>query len=165
MIPPTRLPAWNELERHLNEISRRTLRDLFADNPQRFDQFSLKFDELLFDFSKNRIDAKTLALLIELAEQAGLKDRISAMFSGQKINRTESRAVLHVALRNRSGRSIEVDGTDVMPGVLEVLGRMRTFTEAVRSGAWKGYSGQVITDVVNIGIGGSHLGPRWRLPP
>jgi len=160
MTQPTRLPAWNELAQHLDEISRHTLRELFADNPQRFDQFSLQFDELLYDFSKNRIDEKTLALLIELATQAGLKDRIPAMFSGQKINRTEDRAVLHTALRNRSGRPVEVDGVDVMPGVLAVLDRMRTFTEAVRSGTWKGHTGLVITDVVNIGIGGSHLGPQ-----
>jgi glucose-6-phosphate isomerase len=160
MTSPTRLPAWNKLEQHLGEISRHALRDLFATNPRRFEQFSLKFDELLFDFSKNRIDETTVALLVELAGQAGLRDRIGAMFSGQKINRTENRAVLHVALRNRSGQPIEVDGVDVMPGVLEVLARMRRFTEAVRSGAWKGYSGQAITDVVNIGIGGSHLGPQ-----
>lgn len=160
MIPPTQLPAWTELEQHLSEISQHTLRELYATHPERFEQFSLKFDELLFDFSKNRINEKTLALLLELARQAGLKDMIEAMFQGEKINRTEGRAVLHVALRNRSGQPILVDGVDVMPGVQSVLARMKTFTDAVRSGAWKGHTGQAITDVVNIGIGGSNLGPQ-----
>ncbi|MEJ2201449.1 MAG: glucose-6-phosphate isomerase [Desulfuromonadaceae bacterium] len=119
----------------------------------------LQWDNFLFDYSKNRITEETLPLLLDLAQQSGLGARIEAMFSGQRINLTENRAVLHIALRNRGGRPIYVDGVDVMPAVLAVLAKMRTFSEAVRSGSWRGFSGQAITDVVNIGIGGSDLGP------
>lgn len=136
------------------------MRDLFAQDPHRFERFSLSLGELLFDYSKNRITAETMALLIELARQAQLPRAIEAMFTGEKINTTEERAVLHIALRNRSGRPIYVDGRDVMPEVNEVLAKMRRFCESVRSGQWRGYSGKAITDVVNIGIGGSDLGPR-----
>jgi glucose-6-phosphate isomerase len=136
------------------------IRTLFADDPKRFEGFSLTLDDLLFDYSKNRITDKTLSLLIDLANQAKLAEQIAAMFGGEKINNTEERAVLHVALRNRSNRPIFVDGQDVMPQVNHVLGKMRAFSEAVRSGAWRGYTGKAITDVVNIGIGGSDLGPK-----
>jgi glucose-6-phosphate isomerase len=136
------------------------MRDLFIQDPHRFDKFSLRFNDLVFDFSKNRITAETMALLFDLARQAGLAEATEAMFTGQKINNTERRAVLHAALRNRSNRPIVVDGEDVMPEVNRVLGKMRAFSEAVRSGAWRGYTGQPITDVVNIGIGGSDLGPK-----
>lgn len=136
------------------------MRDLFERDPERFERFSLRFEDILFDFSKNRITEKTFGLLLELAKEAGLEEAIRAMFSGEKINTTEDRAVLHVALRNRSNRPILADGQDVMPEVNEVLGKMRRFSEAVRSGEWRGYSGKAITDIVNIGIGGSDLGPK-----
>jgi glucose-6-phosphate isomerase len=136
------------------------MRDLFDRDPQRFERFSLRLGEILFDYSKNRITEETRSLLIGLARQANLAQKIEAMFSGEKINTTENRAVLHVALRNRSNRPILVDGKDVMPEVNRVLAEIRAFSEAVRSGVWKGYSGKVITDVVNIGIGGSDLGPK-----
>jgi glucose-6-phosphate isomerase len=136
------------------------MRDLFARDPERFDRFSLRLEDMLFDYSKNRITEKTIELLIELARQAGLTEKIVAMFAGEKINNTEDRSVLHVALRNRSNRPMLVDGEDVMVEVNGVLERVRTFSEAVRSGEWTGYTGKAITDVVNIGIGGSDLGPQ-----
>jgi glucose-6-phosphate isomerase len=136
------------------------MRDLFASDPERFEQFSLRLGDILFDYSKNRITEETVALLIDLVRQTGLAEKIQAMFAGEKINNTEGRAVLHLALRNRSNRPILVDGQDVMPEVNRVLAKMRVFSEAVRSGNWKGYTGNSITDVVNIGIGGSDLGPQ-----
>ena len=156
----TELPAWEALSEHHQEMSHVHMRDLFARDPKRFERFSLRLGDILFDYSKNRITEKTVGLLIELARQAGLAEKIRAMFAGEKINTTEGRAVLHVALRNRSDRPIFVDGEDVMPGVNHVLAKMRTFSQAVRSGAWQGYSGKSITDVVNVGIGGSDLGPK-----
>ena len=153
-------PAWQALSRHHQEIVNLQMRDLFARDPERFARFSLRMGDILFDYSKNRITETTLPLLIDLAHQASLAEKIEAMFSGQKINTTEDRAVLHVALRNRSNEPILVDGQDVMPEVNRVLAHMRSFTEAVRSGAWMGYTGKPITDVVNIGIGGSDLGPK-----
>jgi len=154
------LPAWNALVKHQQEMSGVHMRDLFRNDPQRFEHFSQRFEDILFDYSKNRITEKTMALLLDLANQAGLDQKIAAMFSGEKINVTENRAVLHIALRNRSNRPILVDGEDVMPEVNRVLGKMRRFSEAVRSGEWKGFTGKAITDVVNIGIGGSDLGPK-----
>jgi glucose-6-phosphate isomerase len=154
------LPAWQALLQHQKEVGDLHMRELFADDPQRFKRFSIRLEDILFDFSKNRITEKTLALLIDLAHQARLSQKIEAMFSGQKINVTEDRAVLHLALRNRSNTPILVDGQDVMPQIKQVLDHMRTFSEAVRSGEWKGYTGKSITDVVNIGIGGSDLGPK-----
>ena len=136
------------------------MRELFAADAGRFDRFSLRFEEILFDYSKNRVTGETMELLVALARQAGLSAAIEAMFGGARINNTEHRAVLHVALRNRSNRPIPVDGADVMPEVNRVLGKMRSFSERVRSGAWRGFDGDAITDVVNIGIGGSDLGPR-----
>ncbi|MGB0383852.1 MAG: glucose-6-phosphate isomerase [Ardenticatenaceae bacterium] len=153
-------PAWQALVEHQEEMADVPMRELFARDPKRFEQFSLRLDDILFDYSKNRISEETMSLLMDLAGQANLSEMIDAMFSGQKINNTEERAVLHVALRNRSNRPILVDGEDVMPDVNGVLGKMRTFSEAVRSGAWRGYTGKAITDVVNIGIGGSDLGPK-----
>lgn len=153
-------PAWQALIHHHDEISLVHMRDLFAQDPQRFKKFSARLEELLLDYSKNRISEKTMALLFELARQAELTKKIEAMFSGQKINTTENRAVLHVALRNRSNAPIIVDGQDVMPEVNRVLDKMRSFSEVVRSGTWKGYTGKAITDIVNIGIGGSDLGPK-----
>jgi glucose-6-phosphate isomerase len=156
----TQSPAWKALQEHYTEMQHVHMRELFARDPHRFDRFSLHFEDILFDYSKNRITEKTMSLLLDLAQEAGLAQKIEAMFTGQKINVTEDRAVLHIALRNRSNRPILVDGADVMPEVNRVLGKMRSFSEAVRSGAWKGYTGKPITDVVNIGIGGSDLGPK-----
>lgn len=156
----TQLPAWQALAEHQQQMRDVHMRDLFAADPQRFDKFSLTLGDLLFDYSKNRITEETMSLLFDLARQVDLPAAIEAMFSGEKINTTENRAVLHVALRNRPDRPIYVDGEDVMPQVQAVLEKMRRFTEAVRSGAWQGYTGRAITDIVNIGIGGSDLGPR-----
>jgi len=153
-------PAWQALIEHQQQMAGVHMRDLFASDPQRFERFSLWLGDMLFDYSKNRITEKTMLLLISLARQANLAQAVEAMFRGERINTTEDRAALHVALRNRSNRPILVDGKDVMPEVNRVLAKMRIFSEAVRSGAWKGYSGKVITDVVNIGIGGSDLGPK-----
>jgi glucose-6-phosphate isomerase len=135
------------------------MRDWFAQDPQRFERFSLHFDDILLDYSKNRITAETLGLLLDLARERSLPEWIGRMFAGDKINNTEQRAVLHIALRNRSNRPIKVDGKDVMPAVNAVLAKMRSVSEQVRKGVWKGYSGERIRDVVNIGIGGSDLGP------
>ncbi len=162
MLPNHRfpdLPAYAQLQAHYETLKDHHLRDLFAADPARFDTFSRRFDDILLDFSKNRITSETVGLLLQLAEQAGLPDAISRMFSGDRINQTEDRAVLHVALRNRSNTPVLVDGQDVMPEVNDVLNRMKSFTERVRSGEWTGYTGAAITDVVNIGIGGSDLGP------
>ena len=159
MIRLTDLPAWKALKAHHREVAELSMRELFAADPGRFEKFSLRWDEFLFDFSKNRITAETLPLLLDLARQVGLGARIEAMFGGRRINRTEDRAVLHVALRNRGGRPMTVDGVDVMPKVRAVLDKMRAFSEEVRSGRWLGFTGKPMTDVVNIGIGGSDLGP------
>ncbi len=153
------LPAYRALQEHQREIADLPPRALFDADPKRFERFSLTLDDLLFDFSKHRVDARTMKLLVELAEQAGLDEWRAKMFAGERINLTEDRAVLHVALRNRSERRMEVDGEDVMPAVREVLSQMRELTERVRSGAWRGHRGAAITDIVNIGIGGSDLGP------
>jgi glucose-6-phosphate isomerase len=160
MPGPVNLPAWKALRKHQRKMADVHMRDLFAGDPQRFEKFSLRIGDILFDYSKNRVRRKTMRLLFDLAREAGLADKIEAMFTGQKVNNTENRAVLHVALRNRSNRPILVDGQDVMPGVNAVLDKMRVFSEAVRSGAWKGYTGKPIADMVNIGIGGSDLGPK-----
>ncbi len=160
MPGPVDLPAWQALQKHQREIADVHMRDLFASDPQRFERFSLRMGDILFDYSKNRITEETMSLLLDLARQANVRQKIEAMFTGEKYNNTEKRAVLHVALRNRSNRPILVDGVDVMPEVNRVLAHMRTFTEDVRSGAWTGYTGKAITDVVNVGIGGSDLGPK-----
>jgi glucose-6-phosphate isomerase len=160
MPQSTDLPAWRTLSEHFKTIAPRHMRDMFADDPGRFDAFSLRLGDLLFDYSKNRITRETVAALVRLAEEAGLREKIEAMFRGERINLTENRAVLHVALRNRSNRPILVDGKDVMPEVNRVLDRMRRFSQAVRTGEWRGATGKAITDVVNIGIGGSDLGPK-----
>lgn len=159
MTLPNERPAWKALEAHHQEMESVQMRDLFAQDSGRFDKFSLKFEDILLDFSKNRINDKTLSLLRDLAKESDLEGWTKKMFSGEKINTTEDRAVLHIALRNRSNRSIEVDGKDVMPEVNRVLKHMGEFATAIRSGSWKGYTGKQITDVVNIGIGGSDLGP------
>jgi glucose-6-phosphate isomerase len=156
----TRSAAWRALERHADAMAGVHLRDLFAGDDDRFARFSLRLDDLLLDYAKNRVTEETLRLLRDLARQAELEAWRTRMFSGDKINTTEHRAVLHVALRNRSNRPILVDGRDVMPDVNAVLAKMRDFSERVRSGAWRGHTGEVVTDVVNIGIGGSDLGPH-----
>ncbi len=155
----TELSSWKKLTEHFAGVSGLQMRDLFNKDSERFDKFSLKTDELFLDYSKNRITEETMTLLIQLAEQCNVKAGIEDMFSGKKINTTEGRAVLHTALRNRSNRSVYVEGVNVMEDVNRVLGQMKKFSEAVRSGEWKGYTGKSITDVVNIGIGGSDLGP------
>ena len=160
MTQPTQLPAWRALEKHRQEMAGVHMRDLFAADPQRFERFSLQFNDILFDFSKNRITEKTLGLLEQLAGESRLAAKIEAMFRGARINVTENRAVLHIALRNRSNRPILLDGDDVMPDINRVLALMRRFTEEVRSGRWKGCTGRSISDVVNLGIGGSDLGSR-----
>jgi len=156
----SQLPAWQVLQEHQWEMARLHLRDLFDSDPQRFERYSLRFDDILFDYSKNRITDTTLGHLFDLARQANLPAKIEAMFRGEKINNSEDRAVLHTALRNRSNQPVLVDGEDVMPGVNRVLHKMRHFSEAIRSQEWRGYTGKPITDVINIGIGGSDLGPK-----
>lgn len=160
MSVPTTLSAWQDLKAHYTQISDTHMRDLFAEDEARFTHFSRQFGDILVDFSKNRITQETLDLLIELARQADVPAWIERMFSGDPINHTEHRSVLHVALRNRSGSPIRVDGEDVMPAVNQVLDKMRHFSERVRSGNWLGYTKKRIRDVVNIGIGGSDLGPK-----
>jgi glucose-6-phosphate isomerase len=155
----TTSPAWTALARHAEAVRGVHLRELFRDDPRRSERFSFTLDDFLLDYSKNRITTETLDLLLALARQADLEGWRDRMFRGEKINTTEDRAVLHVALRNRSNRPILIDGQDVMPGVNAVLERMRDFTERVRGGAWRGSTGERITDIVNIGIGGSDLGP------
>ncbi|EJY4475947.1 glucose-6-phosphate isomerase [Escherichia coli] len=159
-INPTQTAAWQALQKHFDEMKDVTIADLFAKDGDRFSKFSATFgDQMLVDYSKNRITEETLAKLQDLAKECDLAGAIKSMFSGEKINRTENRAVLHVALRNRSNTPILVDGKDVMPEVNAVLEKMKTFSEAIISGEWKGYTSKAITDVVNIGIGGSDLGP------
>ena len=159
MTALTQSAAWKALEAHHAAIAPQHMREMFKEDPQRFERFSLRFNDILLDYSKNRITEETIRLLLDLARQANLKDWIERMFSGDKINITEDRAVLHVALRNRSNRPILVDGQDVMPEVNRVLTHMRDFTQSVRNGEWTGYTGKPIIDIVNIGIGGSDLGP------
>ena len=152
--------AWTALQSHYEQTKNNSLRDAFKADINRFNMFSVNFNEILFDYSKNRITDQTLPLLIDLANHAGLNEKINALFSGEKINTTEHRAVLHTALRNKSNLPVYVDGQDVMPEINQVLAKMRIFCAAVRSGEWKGYTGKAITDIVNIGIGGSGLGPK-----
>ncbi len=155
----TQTKAFEYLSNHFIDISAKHLHDLFAEDPARFNKYSLSFKDILLDYSKNRIDDTSMALLTQLANECGLKEAISAMFNGEAINETEGRAVLHTALRNKSNTPVFVDGTDVMPEVNAVLSKIEQFSNAVISGQWKGYTDQTITDVVNIGIGGSDLGP------
>lgn len=158
------LPAWQALQGHYNAVHKTLrLKDLFAQNPDRFNEFSRKFSDedgqssILFDFSKNLITTETLNLLLQLAEEAGIESLRDAMFAGDQINFTEHRAVYHIALRNVSNQPMHVDGESVVEGVNSVLEHMKEFSEQVRSGEWKGYTGKKIQSVVNIGIGGSDL--------
>lgn len=159
MFDITRTNEWKALQEHYSEISKLHMRDLFAADANRFDKYSIRLKDILLDYSKNIITDQTVELLLKLAHKAKLKDKIEAMFRGNKINFTENRAVLHIALRNFSDEPIYVDGQDVMQGVRSVLHHMKEFSESVRSGKWTGTTGKRITDVVNIGIGGSDLGP------
>ncbi len=156
---PTTTKAWNALEQHFQTIKNTSIKELFADNPTRFEQFSIQYSSFLVDYSKNRINAETIQLLIDLAKEMKVEEAIQKMFEGDLINVTEKRAVLHTALRNRSNEPILVDGEDVMPQINLVLEQMKSFSARVISGEWKGFTGKEITDVVNIGIGGSDLGP------
>jgi len=159
-INPTQTAAWKSLQSHFEQVKDTTIKSLFADDPKRAEKFSLTFeDQILLDYSKNRLTQQTLDTLQALAKECGLADAIKSMFHGEKINRTEDRAVLHIALRNLSNTPIYVDGKNVMDDVNAVLAKMASFSQRIISGEWKGYSGKAITDVVNIGIGGSDLGP------
>lgn len=159
-INPTNTQAWKALEAHQSQLANTTIADLFKQEQNRFNDYSLSFEnQILVDFSKNKINQETLKLLRQLAKESALDEAINAMFTGEKINRTENRAVLHTALRNRSNTPVYVDGKDVMPEVNAVLAKMSAFCDRVISGEWKGYTEKAITDVVNIGIGGSDLGP------
>jgi glucose-6-phosphate isomerase len=158
-IKPTTTRSWAALRDHYSRIREVHMRDLFARDAERFNKFSLRFNDILVDYSKNRITDETIDLLIGLARETGVGDAIEKMFAGDRINETEGRSVLHVALRNRGNRPILVDGRDVSPEVNAVLDKMRSFSDRVLSGSWKGYTGERITDIVNIGIGGSDLGP------
>ncbi len=159
MAPLTELPAWKALGEHYKKIEPIHLKELFDKDPKRAEKFNVEAAGLFLDYSKNRITEETIKLLIQLAKESGVAARRDAMFSGEKINITEKRAVLHVALRAPKGEKIVVDGEDVVPAVHEVLDKMAAFSERVRSGAWKGHTGKPIKNIINIGIGGSDLGP------
>lgn len=158
-INPTETTSWNKLTMHFLEMQATHMRELFAEDPARFAKFSLQFEDILFDYSKNIISEHTVKLLAELADECQLSEAIHSMFNGTRINQTENRSVLHIALRNRSNTPILVDGKDVMPEINTVLNQMKAFSDSLLNGHWKGYSGKHITDIVNIGIGGSDLGP------
>ena len=158
-INPTETKSWDGLTDHFNDIQKIHIKTLFAEDPERFRKFSLRFNDILVDYSKNIVTDKTLQLLIALARETGLEDAIEKMFSGGAINETENRAVLHTALRNRENTPIYVDGVNVMPQVNAVLKKMEAFSRKIISGEWWGFTGKRITDIVNIGIGGSDLGP------
>lgn len=159
-INPKTTPAWNALQNHYQQMRKTHLKELFSADPNRFDKFTANFsDQILLDYSKNIITEETIAKLLDLANQCKLSEAIQAMYNGEKINQTEGRAVLHTALRNRSNTPIQVDGEDVMPHVNAVLEKMRQFCGKIHSGEWTGYTGKAIKSIVNIGIGGSDLGP------
>jgi len=158
-INPTKTAAWKKLAAHYRTMKSRHMRDIFLKDTERFSKFSLLFEDITVDYSKNILSDRTMKLLCELAQECNVHDSIEKMFRGEKINETEGRAVLHVALRNRSNTPVYVDGSDVMPEVNAVLEKMKNFSDRIISGEWKGYSGKSVTDIVNIGIGGSDLGP------
>src|ERR1017187_6589107 len=159
LVPLNQRPAWKALETHAQTLKDTDLRRLFKGDSGRGQRFTAEADGIYLDYSKNRITDETLKLLLQLAEESGLRSRIDAMFRGEKINVTEKRAVLHVALRAPKGQSIIVDGEDVVPQVHAVLDKMAAFSNRVRSGEWKGHTGKPIRNVINVGIGGSDLGP------
>jgi glucose-6-phosphate isomerase len=158
-INPTETKAWKKLEEYFELFRETQIKELFRNDPDRFQKYSLKFEDILVDFSKNRLDERVRQLLIELADECGLKSAIESMFTGERINVTEDRAVLHTALRNRSNTPVLVDGKNVMPQINEVLSHMKDFSDRIISGEWTGYTGKPVSDIVNIGIGGSDLGP------
>lgn len=158
-INPTTTPAWQALQQHHNLFEQVKMKDLFFNDDERFNKFSLQFEDILFDYSKNIITENTVVVLMELARECKLPDAIEAMFTGEKINGTEGRAVLHTALRNFSGKEVMQDGQDVMPQVNDVQQQMKNFCYRLHTGGWKGFSGKKIKYIVNIGIGGSDLGP------
>ncbi len=158
-INPLETTSWKRLQGHYDLMKRRHMREMFRDDPGRFAKFSIRFEDMLVDYSKNIITEETLGMLLDLAQEVELGDAIEKMFSGGRINETEGRAVLHTALRNRSNTPVYLDGKDVMPGVNAVLQHMEDFSGRVISGKWKGYTGEAVSDIVNIGIGGSDLGP------
>ncbi len=155
----TETAEWKQLSAHFKKMQSMHIRDLFTNDPQRGKKFCIESSGLLFDYSKNRITEETMDLLLKLAEKCSLKEKIERMFNGEKINETENRAVLHVALRNRSGKPVMLDGVDVMPDVLNVIDKMKNISDRLRRSEWKGYSGKPIKNIINIGIGGSDLGP------
>lgn len=164
MVLANKLNAWSELQQHYDSEGKDlVMKELFEKDPERFEKFHRVFSgtnsNILVDFSKNRVNEETLQLLLSLAKEANVEEMRTKMFTGEPINFTENRAVLHTALRNLSDKPVYVDGADVMPEVREVLAHMKEFSDSVRSGEWKGYTGKAITDLVNIGIGGSDLGP------
>jgi len=158
-VHPSSTPAWKKLEQHFQSMQKIHLRELFATDPQRFERFNKSWGDILFDYSKNNVNEQTMSLLCELASECGVKDAIESMFNGEKINRTENRSVLHTALRNFSGKPVLHDEKDVMPDVKRVLQQMEDCCNRIHNGEWKGYSGKKIKYIVNIGIGGSDLGP------
>jgi glucose-6-phosphate isomerase len=158
-IDPSKTTAWKKLTKLYKQNKNTHIKELFKNDSHRFEHFSIKFEDILLDYSKNNITKETLTTLVQLAKSCKLKEAIKAMYDGEKINVTEGRSVLHTALRNKSGQPVYVDGQDVMPQIKVVKAKMKAFTNQVISGKWKGYNGQAITDIVNIGIGGSDLGP------
>jgi glucose-6-phosphate isomerase len=156
---PTQTESWKYLQEHYKAMKSVHMWDLFENDPERFSKFSLKFNDILLDYSKNIITSETMYTLLELAEEMKINDAIEKMFSGGRINETENRAVLHTALRNSSNKAVFVDDKDVIPQIKEVLQQIEDFSEKVTSGQWVGFSGKAISDIVNIGIGGSDLGP------
>ncbi len=158
-VNPTTTSAWKELEAYFATFKGTQMKSLFATDAHRFEKYSLKFEDMLVDFSKNIVDDHIFSLLMQLARECGLKDAIVSQFTGERINKTENRPVLHTALRNRGNSPVYVDGKDVMPDINRVLAQMKAFSESIISGEWKGYTGKPISDIVNIGIGGSDLGP------
>ncbi len=158
-ISPDKTKAWKKLSDHYDQIKNVHMKAMFKEDPERFNKFSIRFNNILVDYSKNRINKQTLKLLLDLANEVNLKDAINKMFSGDLINETENRAVLHTALRNRNNTPVFVKGKDIMPDINAVLDKMKKFSSNVISGHWLGYTGKKVTDIVNIGIGGSDLGP------
>ena len=160
-VNPKKTKAWKKLREHYRVMKNRHMTDLFRQDKERFSAFSVRFEDILVDYSKNIVTRETMRYLFGLARECRVKDAVECMFAGDSINETEKRAVLHVALRNRSNTPIHMDGKDVMPEVNAVLGQMERFSENIISGKWKGHTGKSITDIVNVGIGGSDLGRSW----
>src|ERR1044072_3743022 len=158
-INPTETNAWQQLKPHFEEMKNVSMKKMFQEDADRFSKFSTGMDDIVFDYSKNRVNEKTKGLLLKLAEECKVKEAMKAMFNGDKINETENRSVLHVALRNFSKDPVYTEGKDVMPLVKKVLKQMKNFCDKVHTGEWRGYSGKKIRYIVNIGIGGSDLGP------